>query len=71
MLLYLGFSCLYFGPMLAWYGLNQLAAPAVLLPFLLPFFLAAAGLGIVLGALLTRRELATPIVNALLFTLGL
>ena len=62
MLLYLGFSCLYFGPMLAWYGLNQLAAPAVLLLFLLPFFLAAAGLGIVLGALLTRRELATPIV---------
>jgi ABC-2 type transport system permease protein len=74
MALYLGFTLFYFGPCFAWYGLNRLADPLLLLGFLLPFFLALTQLGILFGSYLTRREMATPIIVLsslpLLFAVG-
>jgi len=72
--LYLGFTLFYFGPCFAWYGLNRLADPLLLLGFLLPFFLALTQLGILFGSYLSRREMATPIIVLsslpLLFAVG-
>jgi len=72
--LYLGFTLFYLGPCFAWYGLNRLADPLLLLGFLLPFFLAVSQLGILLGSYLSRREMVTPIIILsslpLLFAVG-
>lgn len=62
MLLYLIFFMFYFGPCMAYYGLSRDAQPWQLLAFVLPFFLAAGLLGLLLGCVTARREMVTPMV---------
>ncbi len=62
MLLYLIFFMFYFGPCMAYYGLSRDAQPWQLLAFVLPFFLAAGLLGLLLGGVTARREMVTPMV---------
>ena len=62
MLLYLLFTLFYFGPCMAYYGLSRDAQPWQLLLFLLPFFLAVSQLGVLLGGVISRREMVTPII---------
>ncbi len=52
----------YFGFCFSWYGIIRLASIMDLLALATPFFLAVACLGVVLGQLIPRRELATVIV---------
>lgn len=52
----------YFGPCMAYYGLSRDAQPWQLLAFVLPFFLAAGLLGLLLGCVTARREMVTPMV---------
>ena len=52
----------YFGFSFELYGINKLAFPAVMLALLAPFLLSSTFIGVLLGAILPRRELVTFIV---------
>ncbi|WP_413284507.1 ABC transporter permease [Vibrio sp. MA40-2] len=52
----------YFGFSFDFYSIHRLAQPVILLTLLLPFLFTSSFIGIVLGALLPRRELVTVVV---------
>jgi len=52
----------YFGFSFEFYGVNKLASPLVMLALLAPFLLSSTFIGILLGAILPRRELVTFVV---------
>tara|TARA_R110001583_G_scaffold17482_3_gene70675 strand:+ start:7393 stop:8556 length:1164 start_codon:yes stop_codon:yes gene_type:complete len=52
----------YFGFSFEYYGINKLASPLLLLALLAPFLLSSTFIGILLGAILPRRELVTFVV---------
>ena len=59
---YLVLTMYYFGYCFSWYGIIHLARMTDLLALITPFLLAVGCLGIVIGQLIPRRELATAIV---------
>lgn len=60
--IYYVMSLYYFGFSFNFYGISKLASPLLLLMLLVPFLLASSFIGIVLGALVPRRELVTVVV---------
>jgi len=60
--IYLLLMLYYFGFSYHYYGINRLADPLQLLLLALPFLLATSAFGIVIGALIPRRELVTLLV---------
>jgi len=60
--IYYVMSLYYFGFSFAFYDISKLASPLILLMLLAPFLLASSFIGIVLGALVPRRELVTVVV---------
>ena len=60
--IYYVMSLYYFGFSFNFYGISKLASPLLLLILLVPFLLASSFIGIVLGALVPRRELVTVVV---------
>ena len=55
-------SLYYFGFSFQFYGISRLASMGNILAMLIPFLAAVIGLGMVMGELIPRRELATLIV---------
>ncbi len=60
--IYLVLMMYYFGSCFSWYGIIHLARMMDLFTLAIPFFLAVGCLGVVVGQLIPRRELATVIV---------
>jgi len=60
--IYYAMSLYYFGFSFNFYGISKLASPLLLLMLLVPFLLASSFIGIILGALVPRRELVTVVV---------
>ncbi|CAH0533258.1 hypothetical protein VST7929_01122 [Vibrio stylophorae] len=72
--IYYVLSAFYFGFTFEAYGIRRLADPAELLLLLLPFLLICCLIGLLLGALMPRRELVTVVVllssMPLIFSIG-
>ncbi len=58
-IIYIPIILYYFGDCFQYYGLPRLASIGQLVQFFVPFLLSATALGVILGQLLPRRELAT------------
>ena len=62
LLIYLPLVMYYFGFSFEFYGISRLASISHLFALIIPFLLAVIGLGMVMGELIPRKELATLIV---------
>ncbi|WP_194090934.1 ABC transporter permease [Vibrio hibernica] len=62
LLTYIPLALYYFGFSFQFYGISRLASMGNILAMLIPFLAAVIGLGMVMGELIPRRELATLIV---------
>lgn len=62
LLIYIPLALYYFGFSFQFYGISRLASLGNILAMLIPFLAAVIGLGMVMGELIPRRELATLIV---------
>ncbi len=60
--IYCFLSMYYFGFSFDYYQISRLASPTVIFTLLIPFLYASSFIGIVLGAILPRRELVTVVV---------